>query len=76
MAYRYRNVKTGEIVTTSNRVGGKRWEPVEEAPTVPPEDDFVEGFENKEEPEATPEKEHQEAPVEKPAAKPSRKGKK
>lgn len=28
--YRYRNKKTGEIITTTNRVGGKNWEPVEE----------------------------------------------
>lgn len=28
MKYRYRNTKTGEIITTSNRVGGKKWEPV------------------------------------------------
>lgn len=37
MKYRYRNRKTGEEITTSNRVIGKNWEPiVEEAPVVPP----------------------------------------
>lgn len=30
MKYRYRNVKTGETVTTSNRVSGKNWELVDE----------------------------------------------
>ena len=27
--YEYRNVKTGEIVVTSNKVSGGNWEPVE-----------------------------------------------
>lgn len=66
MKYRYRNRKTGEVVTTSNRVGGKNWEPIEDDHVMPPEDDFKE--ETEEEPQA--------APVEKPAAKSSRKGKK
>ena len=74
MKYRYRNRKTGEIVTTSNRVGGKNWEPVEDDPVMPPEDDFEEETVTEVEPET--EEEPQAAPVEKPAAKSSRKGKK
>lgn len=62
MKYRYRNRKTGEEITTSNRVGGKNWEPVRETPVLPPEEDFVE--------------DPAESPVEKPAAKSTRKGKK
>ena len=65
MAYRYRNVKTGEIINTNNRIGGKNWERVEEEPALPPADDFEETEEETAEP-----------PVEKPAAKSSRKGKK
>ena len=30
MKYRYRNRKTGEMISTTNRIGGKNWEPVEE----------------------------------------------
>ena len=47
MEYRYRNVKTKEVIVTSNKVFGGKWEPVEEAhpvnlaPDAPvdPEDD-------------------------------------
>lgn len=66
MKFRYRNVKTGEVITTTNRVGGKKWEAIEDEPVLPPEDES--GEENVKEPE--------EAPVEKSAAKASRKGKK
>lgn len=47
MSYMYRNKKTNEVITTSNRVRGKNWEPVEEnvsqQPPVDenPEEDFV-----------------------------------
>lgn len=34
MEYRYRNVKTKEVIVTSNKVSGAKWEPVEEAPPV------------------------------------------
>ena len=34
MSYMYRNKKTREMITTSNRVRGKNWEPVEEEPPV------------------------------------------
>lgn len=30
MSYTYRNVKTKEIITTSNKVSGKNWEPIGE----------------------------------------------
>lgn len=68
MAYRYRNVKTGETITTTNRVGGKNWAPVEDPVVAPPVDDTPE--------EAPAEETAEEAPVEKPAAKTTRKGKK
>lgn len=32
MEYRYRNVKTKEVITTSNKISGAKWEAVEEAP--------------------------------------------
>lgn len=28
MAYTYRNVKTNEVITTSNKIQGKNWEEV------------------------------------------------
>lgn len=34
MAYAYRNVKTGEVIKTTNKVSGKNWEPVQ-APQKP-----------------------------------------
>lgn len=34
MEHRYRNVKTKEVIVTSNKVSGAKWEPVEEAPPV------------------------------------------
>lgn len=36
MKYRYRNRKTGEEVTTRNRVSGKNWELMEDHPVAPP----------------------------------------
>lgn len=33
--YEYRNVKTGEIVVTSNKVSGGSWEPVEQEQEAP-----------------------------------------
>lgn len=30
MSYKYRNVKTKEVITTTNRVSGKNWELVED----------------------------------------------
>ena len=74
MKYRYRNRKTGEVITTTNRIGGKNWEPIEEDPVLPPEDDFEDNPVAEEEPETV--KEPAESPVEKPTAKSSRKGKK
>lgn len=65
MKYRYRNRKTGEEINTSNRIGGKNWEPVEEEPVLPPEDDFE---------EETVEDPSEEAPADKPKA--ARRGKK
>lgn len=79
MSYMYRNKKTREVITTSNKVSGKNWEPVNEKlpqhPPVgdPPEDDSLMEEDTIEE---TPEEEtvEEEAPVEKP--KTSRRGKK
>lgn len=63
MAYKFCNVKTGETITTSNRVGGKNWklmeEPIVDTPEETPEETLIE-----------------ETPVEKPVAKATRKGKK
>lgn len=83
MAYKYRNVKTNETITTTNKVSGKNWEPLEDDIL---EDDFNEDETPKDEtPEdeifedETPEVEDPEATVEEvPAAKPktSRRGKK
>lgn len=41
MAYTYRNRKTGDTVTTTNRVSGKNWESMEEKLQQPPEDDYM-----------------------------------
>lgn len=68
MEYRYRNRKTGEIVTTTNKVSGKNWEPVEETPAMIPEEETAES--------PASEEEAVEHPAEKPAAKSTRKGKK
>lgn len=89
MAYKYRNVKTGEVVTTTNRIGGKNWEPVEEKAVLSSQEDFVEAPAAEEAVEAPAAEEAVEAPVaeeaveapaeppaEKPAAKSTRKGKK
>lgn len=60
MKYRYRNRKTGEEITTSNRVNGKNWEPVEEKIPKQPldEDPFEDGSMMGEDPaEETPEEE-------------------
>ena len=80
MKYRYRNRKTGEIVTTTNRVSGKNWEPIEDNPVMSTEDDFqddaVMDSEDDFQEETVTEEEPQAAPVEKTAAKSSRKGKK
>lgn len=38
MAFKYRNAKTGEVISTTNRVSGKNWVPVEDPPAVPPVD--------------------------------------
>lgn len=72
MKYRYRNRKTGETITTSNRVGGKNWVPVEE-PQLPP---FEETPEADTVIEETPEAENiqEDAPAVNP--KPTRRGKK
>lgn len=72
MKYRYRNRKTGEEISTTNRISGKNWGPIEDEPVLPPEDDLEETPEI----EAEAEEEVVEAPVEKPAAKSSQKGKK
>lgn len=70
MTFMYRNRKTGDTITTSNRVKGRNWEPIEDnqQPSVDesPEDDTF---------EETPEEEiTSEVPPERPKA--SRRGKK
>lgn len=72
MAYRYRNVKTGDIIITTNRVSGKNWAPVED-PVQKPEEDSIEEetFEEETFEEETIEEEVPVAPV-----KTSRRGKK
>lgn len=72
MKHRYRNVKTDEVINTTNRVGGKKWVPVEESPIMPPED----GFEETPVVEEKVATELIEAPAEKPAGKSARRGKK
>lgn len=74
MRYRYRNVKTGEIITTSNRISGKNWEPVEDTTVQPTGEEGI--FEDKipEEELAEEELAEEEVPAEKP--KPTRRGKK
>lgn len=37
MAYTYRNVKTNEVINTTNKVSGKNWVPVEDIPPLPVE---------------------------------------
>lgn len=81
MAYTYRNVKTNEIITTTNRVAGKNWEPVEEAKLPPVEDPPAEDppaedppVEDPAEEDTVEETADEEAPAEKP--KTSRRGKK
>lgn len=69
----YRNVKTGEIITTSTKATGRNWEPVEEQPQMPPVDDIPEDDIVDDIPEDDISEE--ETPVEKPV-KSARKGKK
>lgn len=74
MKYRYRNRKTGEMISTTNRIGGKNWEPVEEVqnPFVEEkstdekffEEDPIEEYASEEDP--AEEESVEEAPVEKP----------
>ena len=72
MKYRYRNRKTGEMISTTNRIGGKNWERVEEAQNPFVEDETIE--EEIFEEESSEEETAEEAPAEKP--KTSRRSKK
>ena len=73
MTYRYRNLKTKETITTSNKISGQNWELIEDNPQVPameeaPEEETPEGETPEEE---TPEEETPAAP-----ARTTRRGKK
>lgn len=35
MAYRYRNLKTEEVITTTNKVSGKNWVPADDTQKQP-----------------------------------------
>lgn len=42
MAYKYRNTKTNNVITTTNKVSGKNWAPIEDAQKSPVGDDSLE----------------------------------
>lgn len=73
MKYKYRNVKTGETVTTNNRVSGKNWELVEDT-TIQPPVDAIPDEETSEDGISDEEPSVEEIPVEKSEA--TRRGKK
>jgi len=77
MSYQYRNKKTGEVITTSNKIAGKNWEPVVEEMLYSAEN-MEEPFEDVFADESTAEAGEAVCVEEAPAAKPktSRKGKK
>lgn len=54
MAYMYRNLKTKETITTSNKVFGKNWEQIEDDPEVPGTEEASEETVEEEAPAAPP----------------------
>lgn len=74
MAYTYRNVKTKEVITTSNKISGKNWKPVEETILHSEDDDQQEDttLENSNTEETEDETEDKTAAGETPEAKPRR----